>query len=100
MMTEDRPKDPLKVKAGRIRANAFTPDYQSMAGRRAYQAKLQHFLQLHWPDFSRAAQAMTGFRRACGFRNDRGLTEEYMIRKARELGMLPANGSAGEEMPF
>lgn len=76
------------VRAGKSRAQHFTAEHQSLAGKASYRAAVRRFLEMHWPHLDRAAQALTGHRRAKGYKYGRGLTEAYMHRWAVELGMI------------
>lgn len=76
------------VRAGKLRAQQFTSAHQSKAGKASYRMIVRRFLEIHWPDLDRAAQALTGHRRAKNYRYSKGLTAAYMRKWAVELGML------------
>ncbi|MHB1134263.1 MAG: hypothetical protein ACYC4L_17985 [Chloroflexota bacterium] len=84
-------KNEAKVKAGRARAQAFTHEYQSRAGKAGYQARQAQLIALHWPHADRAAQAITGlYRLTCGFTRARGMTAAAVVVIASALGYDPA----------
>ena len=55
---------------------------QSIAGKASYLRLVGRALEAHWPDLELAAQHLTGSRRALAFRGRKGVTTEYMWRKA------------------
>lgn len=83
-------KDEKKVRAGRVRAQAFTHEYQSVAGKAGYRARSKQIIALYWPHADRAAQALTGlYRLRCGYCKARGMTAAAVIVLAAELGFDP-----------
>ena len=62
---------------------------QVKAGKSSYQGMIKRALDAHWPDLDMAARHLTGARRALAFHGRRGVTTEYMRKKAEELGYAP-----------
>lgn len=84
-------KNEAKVKAGQVRAQAFTSEYQSWVGKLGYRARSKQIIAQHWPHADRAAQALTGlYRLRCGYNKARGMTAAACVRLAASFGFDPA----------
>ena len=62
---------------------------RSKGGRVTWQRTIRRFVELHYPDLDRAAQAITGWQRAILPRKARGMTTAYLENWIRRNDWRP-----------